>query len=109
MPHYLVFWWFLVGHAVCDYPLQGDFLARAKSHKAPIPGISWMVCLSAHALIHAGAVTLITNRIEIGIAEFISHVLIDYGKSDGLWGFDFDQLLHILCKALWLCWLIYLP
>jgi hypothetical protein len=22
------------GHAVCDYPLQGDFLARAKNHRA---------------------------------------------------------------------------
>jgi hypothetical protein len=23
----------LAGHAVCDYPLQGDFLARGKNHK----------------------------------------------------------------------------
>jgi hypothetical protein len=31
----------LVDHALADYPLQGDFLARAKNHTAPIPGISW--------------------------------------------------------------------
>jgi hypothetical protein len=25
------------GHALCDYPLQGDFLARGKNHCNPIP------------------------------------------------------------------------
>jgi hypothetical protein len=35
----------LVDHALADYPLQVDFLARAKNHAAPIPGISWYQAL----------------------------------------------------------------
>lgn len=28
----------LAGHALADYPLQGDFLAKAKNRANPIPG-----------------------------------------------------------------------
>lgn len=28
----------IAGHALADYPLQGDFLAKGKNHKAPIAG-----------------------------------------------------------------------
>ena len=49
-------WLLLCGHALCDYPLQGDFLARGKNHTDPIPGIPWVHCLVAHALIHGGMV-----------------------------------------------------
>lgn len=31
----------LAGHALCDYPLQGDFLAKAKNRAAPLPGVPW--------------------------------------------------------------------
>lgn len=31
----------VAGHALADYPLQGDFLARAKNRAAPIPGVPW--------------------------------------------------------------------
>jgi hypothetical protein len=96
------FWWLLVGHAVCDYPLQGDFLARGKNHKNPIPTIPWYQCLAAHALIQAGAVSLVTGSVVLGVAEFCTHALIDYGKCDGRYGLNVDQALHVLCKVLWL-------
>lgn len=98
-------WLLLVGHAVCDYPLQGDFLARGKNHKVPIPGIPWWQCLIWHSMIHSGAVLLITGCLDLAIAEFCVHCLIDYGKCDGWFGFNFDQALHIACKLLW--WVYY--
>ncbi|WP_312052289.1 hypothetical protein [Brevundimonas diminuta] len=48
----------IVAHVVCDYPLQGDFLAKAKSRFAPIPGVPWQQALGAHAIMHGGAVAL---------------------------------------------------
>lgn len=91
----------LAAHALCDYPLQGDFLARGKNHKAPLPGVPWYQCLAAHALIHGGAVSLITGSLGLGIAETLAHAAIDYGKSTGLYGFDADQALHVGCKLIW--------
>jgi hypothetical protein len=95
-------WWLLVGHALCDYPLQGDFLARGKNHTLPMHfGIPWVHCLTAHALIQAGMVALATGRVSLGVAEFVAHWLIDYGKSDKRFGIHTDQALHILCKLAW--------
>lgn len=93
--------WLLIGHALCDFPLQGEFLARGKNHLAPLPGIAWFQCLFAHAAIHAGAVLWITNSSTLCICEFVSHSLIDYAKCDNRFGFGVDQLLHILCKLIW--------
>lgn len=95
--------WLVVGHAVCDYPLQGDFLARGKNHKSTIPGIDWWVCLIAHSLIHAGAVALLTGDIRLGFGEFFFHCMIDYGKCNGNFGFKSDQGLHLFCKLAWAC------
>jgi Protein of unknown function (DUF3307) len=92
----------LAGHALCDYPLQGDFLARGKSWTNPIAGVPWYQCMAAHAAIHGGTVALITRNPLLGIAEFAAHFLIDCGKVGGLYGFNFDQALHVACKLAWL-------
>ena len=89
------------GHALCDYPLQGDFLARGKNHKSPLAGVPWYQCLLAHAAIQGGMVGLVTGNAVLGVAEFCSHALIDYGKCDGKYGFNTDQTLHLLCKMAW--------
>lgn len=89
------------GHALCDYPLQGDFLAKGKNHKAPLPGIPFYHCLLAHALIHAGMVYLVTHSVWMAWAEFLIHTLTDYAKCDGLIGFNQDQAIHYACKILW--------
>lgn len=96
-----ILFWTLVSHAVCDYPLQGDFLARGKNHKAPLPGVPWYQCLIWHAAIHAGGVALATGSVGLGCAEFVAHLLIDYGKCDGWFGFNADQMLHVGCKLIW--------
>jgi len=89
------------GHALCDYPLQGDFLARGKNHKAPIPGIPWQHCLAAHALIHAGMVYIVTASLWFALAEFVIHCATDYAKCNGNIDFQEDQFVHYACKLLW--------
>ena len=95
----------LAGHALCDYPLQGDFLARAKDHTDPVPGVPWYQCLTAHALIHALAVFVITGSLWYAFIEFGFHWSIDFMKNDGAFEFNTDQALHILTKVtIWVLW-----
>lgn len=94
-------------HLLGDYPLQGDFLARAKNHRAPVAGVPWMIALVSHAFIQGGLVALVTGSIALGVAEYVLHMLIDHAKSDGAFGdpavaFGVDQLAHVLCKLLWM-------
>ena len=97
--------WLIVGHAVCDYPLQGDFLAKAKNHRAPLPGVPWWIALSAHSAIHAGAVAFATGVIAIGVIEWALHCLIDFAKCEGWTGFKIDQALHVVCKIGFVIWI----
>lgn len=92
----------LAAHALCDYPLQGDFLARAKNHRNPIPGVPWYQALAAHSLIQAAAVTLLTGSFALGGCEFVCHCVIDYAKSDEGISFNQYQAAHVICKVIWL-------
>ena len=96
----------MAAHFLCDYPLQGDFLGRGKNRhlnpqSAPIGGVYWWHCLTAHAAIHAGAVSLITGSWWIGGAEFVLHWAIDYAKCEGWTDINADQTLHVACKIVW--------
>lgn len=94
----------LIGHAVADYPLQGDWLAKAKNHKLSlVPGESiWLGCLLCHAAIHAGAVHYITASWLLAGFEFVAHTVIDYAKSDGRITYNQDQTAHVICKLIWI-------
>lgn len=97
----------IVGHALADYPLQGDFLSKAKNRTAPIPGVPWWQAMTAHSAIHGGVVGIITGIWWLGVAEAAVHFLIDDGKCTGKINFNQDQALHLFCKAAWLamaCW-----
>ena len=89
------------GHALCDYPLQGDFLARGKNRHAPISGIPWWQLLTAHALIHAGMVYLVTRSLPFALCELAIHWATDFSKCEGWIGFNSDQAIHYGCKILW--------
>jgi hypothetical protein len=88
-------------HLLADYPLQGDFLAKAKNHEAPIPGVPWQVALLSHAGIHAGLVWLITGSALLGLAELLLHAAIDHFKCSRRITFVHDQILHLLFKLLY--------
>jgi hypothetical protein len=98
----------LAGHALADYPLQGDWLAKAKNHKLDlVPGESiWYLALWSHALIHALAVFLATGSPMLAFFEQVAHMVIDYAKCDGRIGYNTDQGLHIACKVVWFVLLI---
>lgn len=87
----------LGAHWVCDYPLQGDFLATAKQ-KGPLR----FYHLWAHAGIHGTAVALVTGNVWLGLAEWLAHTIIDEAKVKGRTTFAQDQMAHIVCKIAWL-------
>lgn len=91
----------IFAHLLCDYPLQGDFMAKAKNRLAPFPGVPWQTVLLSHAAIHGFAVAAITGSAYLGIAELIAHALIDDAKCRNKLTFNQDQVLHISCKFLW--------
>lgn len=91
----------IIGHALGDYVLQPDAMAVGKSHKFKSPILPWGYWLTAHALVHAGIVLMITGDHIIAAAEFVSHWTIDFLKCDGAYGIHVDQILHILCKVIW--------
>ena len=97
----------LISHAVADFALQNDFVARAKNRHADLSDIFptgrpkglWGCTLLAHALIHAGGVWLVTGFVTLGLAELILHLVIDFARCEGWLSFSVDQGLHGLCKA----------
>jgi hypothetical protein len=95
------FFWLLVGHAVADYPLQGEFLAKAKNAWAPVSGVPWWIAMTAHCLIHAGVVMLVTHSLPLALLEFTMHFGIDVFKCAGMSNFIADQYMHVLCKLFW--------
>lgn len=98
----------IAAHALCDYPLQGDFLSRGKNHTAPIPGIPWWQAMWAHSAIHAGAVQIITGIWLLSVAEFVIHFATDRAKCAGWISFNTDQAIHITCKLCWavIAWMV---
>jgi hypothetical protein len=93
----------IAGHALADYPLQGDFLSKAKNRTAPIPGVPYWQAMGAHCAIHGAFVALLTGIWWLFIAEAAIHWITDDAKCRGKIDFNSDQAIHIICKALWLC------
>jgi hypothetical protein len=96
-----LFFILIAAHFVCDFPLQGDFLARAKDPTNPIPGVPWSWCMLAHGMIHAGAVYVVLGSYTCAMLELVAHQAIDIAKCGKKINFWQDQMLHILCKMVW--------
>lgn len=91
----LLFLLFVV-HWVCDYPLQGDFLSKAKK-SGPLANYH----LVAHSGIQAGGVYLVTGSLVLALIEWFFHTLIDHAKNEDMISFETDQILHLLCKVVY--------
>ena len=97
----------LIGHALADYPLQGDFIANFKSYKTKLGKETvWPYVLGSHCLIHAGFVWVITGSMMLAVFELAAHFVIDMLKCGGKTNFHIDQWLHVLCKVVWVIILI---
>lgn len=97
--------WLLVGHAVADYALQSEAMARGKNraYLSTSPHVPpWWIWLGSHSMIHGGAVALVLGDWRFGVAEAVCHSLIDFGKCEGKYGIKVDQAAHVACKVLWL-------
>lgn len=88
------------GHALCDYPWQGDFLAKGKNRHLN-PGSGWVKAMFAHCIIQAGMVLVITGSLWKSVAEFCIHFATDCAKCEGWISSDVDQAIHYICKVLW--------
>jgi hypothetical protein len=60
----------------------------------------------AHALSHGGAVAIITHSFWLGVAETCAHFYIDYIKCEKHISIHTDQALHIVCKFVWIMFLM---
>jgi hypothetical protein len=98
-----VYWLLITVHFICDYPLQGEWLAKAKNHKLNlVPGqVIWPHCLFGHASIHALPVAILTSSVWIGLIELITHMITDYLKCDGKLTYNQDQFIHISLKIIY--------
>ena len=100
----ILFFQLLIGHAVGDFVLQSDTMARAKdrhnemakNRSANFP--AWYYWLTAHALVHGGAVYLLTGSATFGLIETLLHWTIDCAKCERKIDFHQDQALHTICK-----------
>lgn len=99
----------VIGHALADYPLQGAFLASTKNRNSDssiffggsdVPKGAWVHALTAHSLIQAGVVWVITGSGVFAIAEFILHWITDFVRCENWIGFTTDQVVHVACKIL---------
>lgn len=104
-----------ISHVIADFPLQGPFLSEAKNRHLQIsqpvntksPKGMWAQAMSAHALIHCGAVWLVTGSVILGLMEFVFHWIIDHAKCENWIGFNTDQFLHYCSKLIYVAMIYY--
>lgn len=103
----VIFFALVIGHALADFALQPEFIALGKNRNADLskffggakpPAGLWFHALSAHSLIHAGVVWIVTGSVVLGAIELVLHFVIDFIKCEGKTSFSVDQLLHYLCR-----------
>ncbi len=106
MPHvfFATLFWLVAAHALCDFSLQGDTMAREKNPDSTSElqrAVPWFYWMAAHALIHGGAVALVTHSLLLGVCEALLHFAIDLMKCLRWLNIHQDQTLHLLCKVIW--------
>ena len=99
------FLFLMMGHALADQGLQSEWVAKNKNRRNFPEG--WYMVLISHGLIHGLLVYLITHNMILGALETILHSVIDFGKCEGKYRFLVDQILHTLCKAGYVVYMVW--
>jgi hypothetical protein len=108
---------FMAGHALMDFALQGDAIAICKCRKANHPlqkSVPWWYWMTAHALLQGLMVGIVVQwagysretAAYYGLAETIIHWCIDVAKCEGYTNIHQDQILHTACKVIWTVMLV---
>lgn len=92
----------IAAHFLCDFALQGDYMARVKNPHGLAP--EWFWAMAGHGAIHGCAVAMITGSLLLGMLEWALHCCIDILKCDGRISYNTDQALHLGCKAFYVAW-----
>ena len=101
-------------HYLADFALQHDKMAQFKSrsndlsmrkkmnghHNGQKYQLTWVYYLTAHASIHALCNYLILNDPVVFLIIFVTHWLIDFGKTQAYYGIHIDQGLHYIVLIL---------
>ena len=106
----VLFFALAIGHAFADFALQSQFMAVNKNRNLVPkdtddgrPSSIWIHVLTAHCLVHSGAVWFVLASYKMAWAvaafELVAHWFIDFAKCDGKTSFNTDQGLHYACKA----------
>lgn len=107
-----IFFQLLLGHVMGDYVFQRSIMATSKSRHAEIYKTAgprfppWYYWLGAHALVHGGAVYLVTGSLALGLIETALHGVIDFAKCEYWIGVHTDQALHIICKLVYVYFIL---
>lgn len=83
-------------HFLFDFPLQNDYVAV---HKNPfLNGINpiWVWPMTAHCVLHAVPVYMITGSFILTMLMFVSHYMIDFMKCWNKISYHTDQIAHLL-------------
>lgn len=96
----------LVAHALADFSLQTDAMAKGKNRNFRpdyVPeGQKYVPCwpywLTAHALIAGGGVYWATGNLLCGVLEVVIHWFADYAKCDNRTGPNLDQGIHLVAR-----------
>ncbi len=99
----------IIGHAVADFVLQQKAMSIGKCRRSKQdnklarkwPPYMWFYWLTAHSLVNAGVVWLITDSMLFAFVELILHWIIDHLKCEKLTNLHTDQLLHLTCKIMY--------
>lgn len=91
----------LCAHALCDFALQSDAMARGKARSSAPGPVPWWAWLCSHSMIHAGAVLAVTGSPVLAACEAVAHGLTDFLKCEKLISFGEDQAVHAACKIAW--------
>ena len=97
----------ILGHFVADFAIQTDTVAinKCPNNNSKI-NINWSWWMTGHVSLHGLIVFLITGNSYLAFAEAIIHFLIDYLKCMGKFNLLIDQTLHIICKMIWVLFII---
>lgn len=104
MQFFFFLFYLLAAHALADYALQTEKMAKAKnpSYQRQHEGEPhWWMWLGAHSFIHGGLVGIVTGMWVLGVLEAVTHGYTDYLKCKGRIGIFVDQVIHVGAKVLW--------